>query len=175
MVDTVTVLLKSKNQLEFCLSFFLSFFHSFFLPVCLSFFLFLSFCLTGCGCLAGLRGRLYTHRYTATTSCIKMGSDESHFNAALHYEGHSHKTTPINHNLFKEKGEPKRIRAEALLLTIHSFTARPNRLTHPIVSCLFFFFQFHPIRRGHGSASELGAVVSSRRGRSVRAGGSGQQ
>ena len=37
----------------------------------------------------------------------------------------SHKTT--NHNLFEEKGEPKRYRTEALPLT--SLTARPNRLT----------------------------------------------
>ena len=33
-------------------------------------------------------------------------------------------TMSTNHNLFEEKGEPKRNRAEALLLT-----ARPNQLT----------------------------------------------
>ena len=82
---------------------------------------------------------------------------------------------PQTATFFKKKGEPKRIRAEALLLTTHSFATRPKRLTHPIVSCLFFFFHFRPTRRGHGRASELGAVVSSSRGRSVRAGGSGQQ
>ena len=33
----------------------------------------------------GGRGRLYTYRYTVTTTmtCIKMGSDESHFNVSL--------------------------------------------------------------------------------------------
>ena len=44
-------------------------------------------------------------------SCIKLGSDESHFNVS------SHKTVSTNHCLFEEKGEPKRYRTEVLLLT----------------------------------------------------------
>ena len=60
-------------------------------------------------------------------SCIKMGSDESHFNVSVGSEGQSHKTVSTNHNLFQEKGEPKRYRTEVLPLT--SLTARPNRLT----------------------------------------------
>ena len=32
-------------------------------------------------------------------------------------DGQSHKTVSTNHNLSEEKGEPKRYRAEALLLT----------------------------------------------------------
>ena len=35
----------------------------------------------------------------------------------INCEGLSHKTVSTNHNLFEEKGEPKRNRAEALLLT----------------------------------------------------------
>ena len=35
----------------------------------------------------------------------------------FHCEGQSHKTLSTNHNLFEEKGEPKRNRAEALLFT----------------------------------------------------------
>ena len=33
---------------------------------------------------SGGRGRLYTYRYTVTTrmTCIKMGSDENHFNVS---------------------------------------------------------------------------------------------
>ena len=58
---------------------------------------------------------------------IKMGSDKSHFNVSVGSDGQSHKTVSTNHNLFEEKGEPKRIRTEVLLLT--SLTARPNRLT----------------------------------------------
>ena len=31
-------------------------------------------------------------------SCIKMGSDESHFNVSVGSDGQSHKTVSINHN-----------------------------------------------------------------------------
>ena len=39
----------------------------------------------GGGMERGGRGRLYTYRYTVTTrmTCIKVGSDESHFNVSL--------------------------------------------------------------------------------------------
>ena len=49
--------------------------------------------------------------------CIKMGSDESHFNVSVGSEGQSHKTVSTNHNLFEEKGEPKRYRTEVFPLT----------------------------------------------------------
>ena len=47
-------------------------------------------------------------------SCIKMGSDESHFNVSVGSDGQSHKTVSTNHNLSEEKGEPKRYRTEVL-------------------------------------------------------------
>ena len=50
-------------------------------------------------------------------SCIKMGSDESHFNVSVGSDEQSHKTVSTNHNVFEEKGEPKRIRNEVLPLT----------------------------------------------------------
>ena len=50
-------------------------------------------------------------------SCIKMGSDESHFNVSVGSDGQSHKTVSTNPNLFEEKGEPKRYRTEVLPLT----------------------------------------------------------
>ena len=51
-------------------------------------------------------------------SCIKMGSDESHFNVSLTVRDKvTNKTVTTNHNLFEEKGEPKRNRTEVLLLT----------------------------------------------------------
>ena len=53
-----------------------------------------------------------------------MGSDESHCNVSVGSDGQSHKTASANHQLFEEKGEPKRYRTEVL-------TARPNRLTAP--------------------------------------------
>ena len=49
-------------------------------------------------------------------SCIKMGSDESHFNVSVGSDGQSHRAVSTNHNLFEEKGEPKRYRTEVLPL-----------------------------------------------------------
>ena len=76
----------------------------------------------GRGYGGGGRGRLYIYRYIVTTmyqndSCIKMGSDESHFNVSVGSDGQSHKPVFINHNLFEEKGEPKRYRTKVLPLT----------------------------------------------------------
>ena len=53
---------------------------------------------------------LSLHCHHQNDFCIKVGSDESHFNVS-----------------FEEKGEPKQIRTEVPLLT--SLTARPNRLS----------------------------------------------
>ena len=50
--------------------------------------------------------------------CIKMGSDENHFNVSVGSDGQSHKTVPTNYNHFQEKEEPKQYRTEVLPLTI---------------------------------------------------------
>ena len=60
---------------------------------------------------------LSLHCHHQNDSCIKMGSDESNFNVSVGSDGHSHKTVSTNHNLFEEKGEPKRCRTEVLPLT----------------------------------------------------------
>ena len=60
---------------------------------------------------------LSLHCYHQSDSCIKMGSDESHFNVSVGSDGKTHKTVSTNHNIFEEKGEPKRYRTEVLLLT----------------------------------------------------------
>ena len=67
----------------------------------------------------GGRGRLLylsLHCHHQNDSCIKMGSDESHFNVSLitrdKVTGQCPETT-----IFEEKGEPKRIRTEVPLLT----------------------------------------------------------
>ena len=66
-------------------------------------------------------GDYMAYRYTVTTDqndfCIKMGSDESHFNVSVGSDGQSHKTVSTNHNLFEEKGDPERYRTEVLPLT----------------------------------------------------------
>ena len=50
-------------------------------------------------------------------SCIKMGSDESHFHVSVGSDGQRHRTVTTNHNLSEEKGEPKWYRTEVLPLT----------------------------------------------------------
>ena len=57
---------------------------------------------------------IYCHHQN--DSCIKMGSDESHFDVSLTVK-HRHKTVSTNHDLFEVKGEPKRNRTKAPLLT----------------------------------------------------------
>ena len=59
---------------------------------------------------------------------IKMGSDENHFNVSVGSEGQSHRTVSTNHNLFDEKGEPKRYRTRSFRLPAKRLTARPSRV-----------------------------------------------
>ena len=66
-----------------------------------------------------------------------MGSDESHFNVSVGSDGQSHKTVCTNHNLFEEKGEPKRYRTQVLPLnalplgqTGSHISARTHAQTH---------------------------------------------
>ena len=57
------------------------------------------------------------HCHYQNDFCIKMSSDEGHFNVSEGSGGQSHKTVSTNHNLFEEKGEPKRYRTDVLPLT----------------------------------------------------------
>ena len=61
---------------------------------------------------------IYTYRYTVTTrmTCIKMGSDESHFNVSLIVRDKVTRQCP-QATTFEEKGEQKRYRTEVLPLT----------------------------------------------------------
>ena len=49
-------------------------------------------------------------------SCVKMGSDEGHFNVSLIARDKVTKQCPLT-TTFEEKGEPKRYRTEVLPLT----------------------------------------------------------
>ena len=72
------------------------------------------------GCGGGGGGGLYTYRYTVTTritSALRWAAIESHLNVSVESDGQSHRTVSTNHNLFEEKGEPKRFRTEVLPLT----------------------------------------------------------
>ena len=77
----------------------------------------------------GGRGRVYTYRYTVTTrmTCIKMGSDESHFNVSLTVRDKVTRPCPQT-TTFEEKLEPKRYRTEVLALT----SLTPYRWAKPL-------------------------------------------
>ena len=59
---------------------------------------------------------LSLHCHHQNDSCIKMGSDESHFNVSLIVRDKVTRHCPQT-TTFEEKGEPKRNRTEVLLLT----------------------------------------------------------
>ena len=73
---------------------------------------------------------LYCHNQKV--SRIKMGSDERLFYVSLNVRDKVARQCPQTTNLFEETGQPKRNRAETLLLT--SLTAGPNRLTRNHIS-----------------------------------------
>ena len=88
---------------------------------------------------------LSLHCHHQNDSCIKMGSDESHFNVSVGSDGQSHKTVSTNHDLFDEKGEPKRYRTEVLPLT--SLTpyrwATPAHISHQKGAFIFILTEGH--------------------------------
>ena len=67
-----------------------------------------------------MRGReivyLSLHCHHQNDSCVKMGSDESHFNVSLIVRDKVTRQCPQT-TTFEEKGEPKRIRTEVPPLT----------------------------------------------------------
>ena len=66
----------------------------------------------------GGEGDCYTYRYSyhQNDSCIKMGSDETHFNVSLIVRDKVTRQCPQT-TIFEEEGEPKRIRTEVRLPT----------------------------------------------------------
>ena len=59
---------------------------------------------------------LSLHCHHKNDFCIKMDSDESHFNVSLIVRDKVTRQRPLT-TTFEEKGEPKRIRTEVPLLT----------------------------------------------------------
>ena len=75
---------------------------------------------------------IYTYRYTVTTrmTCIKMGSDESHFNVSLLIV--MDKVTrpcPQTTTFLKRKESRSGIEPRSFRLPAYRLTARPNRLS----------------------------------------------
>ena len=60
---------------------------------------------------------LSLHCHHQNDFCIKMGNEESHFNVSVESDEQSQRTVSTNHNLFEERGEPKRCGTEVLPLT----------------------------------------------------------
>ena len=50
---------------------------------------------------------LSLHCHHQNDSCIKMGSDKSHFNISVTVRDKVARQVSTNHNHFEEKGEPK--------------------------------------------------------------------
>ena len=48
---------------------------------------------------------LSLHCHYQNDFCIKMDSDESHFNVSVGSDGQNHRTVSTNHNLFEERTE----------------------------------------------------------------------
>ena len=71
---------------------------------------------------------LSLHCHHQNDSCIKMGSDESHFNVSLIVRDKVTRQCPET-TIFEEKGEPNRFEPRSLCLPALCLTARPNRLT----------------------------------------------
>ena len=61
---------------------------------------------------------LSLHCHHQNDNCIRMGSDESHFNVSLIVRDKVTRQCPQTQNVFEEKGRPKRNRAGAFLLNI---------------------------------------------------------
>ena len=112
----------------------------------------------GRGYGGGGKGRVYTYRYTVTTrmTCIKMGSDESHFNVSLIVRDKDIRPCP-QITTFEEKGEPKRYRTESFRLPAYRLTARPNRLS--MYTCLSLLFYGHGLNFGDGGRQHAGTCL----------------
>ena len=90
----------------------------------------------GKGYGGGGRGKVYTYHYTVTTrmTCIKMGSDESHFNVSLLVRDKVTRQCPQT-TTFEEKGEPSNRGHSA-----YQPTAYPLGQSGSLMSITFFSF-----------------------------------
>ena len=110
---------------------------------------------------------LSLHCHHQNDSCIKMRSDESHFNVSLGSDGQSHRTVSTTHNHFEEKEEPKQYQTKVLLLTsltpycwaklANSFSMACPDLT--LKYTLFYLLSFFRIRQRVAAKEERAAKV----------------
>ena len=100
---------------------------------------------------------LSLHCHHQNDSCIKMGSEESHFNVSLIARG---KFTRLCPQPLKRKDSRSGIEPRSFRLPAYRLTARPNRLTTLLslrhVFCrLLFRYPFHPTLRAPLSGTFL--------------------
>jgi len=78
----------------------------------------------------GGRGRVYTYRYIVTTrmTCIKIGSDESHFNVSVVVRNKVTRPCPQTTTILKRKESRSGIEPRSFRLPAYRLAARPNRL-----------------------------------------------
>ena len=95
----------------------------------------------GRGYGGGVRRRVYTYRYTVTTrmTCIKMGSDESHFNVSLVVRDKVTRPCPQTTTFLKRNESRSGIEPRSFRLLAYRLTARPNRLSDTAHFLSFFF------------------------------------
>ena len=75
--------------------------------------------------------RIYTYRYILTTrmTCIKVGSDESHFNVSLIVRDKVTRQFSQTTTFLKGKESRSGIEPRSFRLPAYRLTARPNRLS----------------------------------------------
>ena len=89
----------------------------------------------------GGRWRVYTYRYTVTTriTCIKMGSDESHFNVSLVVRNKVTRPCPQTTTFLKRKESQSGIEPRSFRLPAYRLTARPNRLSCESLADIYIY------------------------------------
>ena len=83
----------------------------------------------------GGRGRLYTYRYTVTirmTSALKMGSDDSHFNASLTVRDKVTRQCPQTTTFSKRKESRSPSAYQHNALPLGQTGSRLYQLCHPV-------------------------------------------
>ena len=79
---------------------------------------------------------LSLHCHHQNDSCIKMGSDESHFNVSLIVRDKVTRPCPQTATLLKRKESRSGIEPRSFRLPAYRLTARPNRLSLVLLLCL---------------------------------------
>ena len=97
------------------------------------------------------RWRVYTYRYTVTTkmTCIKMVSDESHFNVSLIVRDKVTRQCPQTTTFLKRKESRSGIEPRSFRLPAYRLTVRLNPLSSVSVCSGYLFLLLFDHRKPH--------------------------